>query len=64
MGETSGGLGGTAMMVLAYGAIWVILLAFVLRGFALLGGLRREVEELRRVVDERLPSSRSDADNS
>lgn len=53
--DGTGGLGGLGMMVLAYAAIWVILLVFVLRAFAHLGSLRREIEELRRVIDERLP---------
>ncbi len=56
MVEGTGGLGGLEMMVLAYMAIWGVLLVFVLRAFARLGGLRREIDALRREIDERLAS--------
>jgi CcmD family protein len=59
MAEGTGGIGGLGMMVLAYGAIWVILLVFVVRAFARLSGLQREIADLRREIDERLPASGS-----
>jgi len=64
MAEGNGGLGGLGMMVLAYGAIWLILLAFVVRTFAHVGGLRRELDELRRIVDERLPGTGTSEDRT
>lgn len=60
MAEGAGGIGGLGMMILAYGAIWVILLVFVARAFSRLGGLQREIADLRREIDERLPATGAD----
>ena len=43
---------GETMLVAAYCAIWAILLIYVLRLAAQVRGLRRETEDLRRLVDE------------
>jgi CcmD family protein len=40
------------MVVLAYGAVWVIVLIYVLRLAAGLRGLRRETDELKRLIEE------------
>jgi CcmD family protein len=44
---------GEAMVVIAYTAVWVILLLYVLRLAAELRALRRETEDLKRMIEER-----------
>jgi hypothetical protein len=46
---------GELMVVLAYIAIWVILLGFVARSWFELRALRREADELKRVIEESSP---------
>jgi CcmD family protein len=50
---------GEMMVVLAYGAIWILLLVFVWRIHSQMATLRRETAELRRLLDERIPDQGS-----
>ena len=44
---------GETMVVLAYGAVFVVLMLYVLRLSAEMRALRRETEELRRAIEDR-----------
>ena len=50
---------GETMVVLAYGAVFVVLMLYVLRLSAEMRALRRETEELRRAVEDRIGSGAS-----
>jgi hypothetical protein len=56
-GQARDEVSGEAMVVAAYGALWLILILFVLRAQALVGGLRRESAELKALVESRFPGA-------
>ncbi|HHW97907.1 MAG: hypothetical protein ACOX51_01135 [Myxococcota bacterium] len=60
--EGVSGFSGLTMTVLAYAAIWVILLVFVVRAFFMLSGIRRELDELKETLAEGMASHGSDAE--
>lgn len=54
-GQARDEVSGEAMVVAAYGALWLILILFVLRAQALVGALKRESAELKTMVEARFP---------
>ena len=56
-GQARDEVSGETVVIAAYGALWLVLIVFVLRIQSLVGGLRRESAELKTLVESRFPES-------